>query len=189
MDAERFVSILLPCVCLIAAACGDHGEPSDDTGGWCAGYAPPPAGTEIDCRSDADCSDPAGRCWAVGDTSPFYASGICAHDCTSDPDCGQGQVCVVFNQTFECGQCQPACSADSCHPWEHCAADGHCRPASCEGEGYACPEQATCAPASRQADVHGCVIPHCTADTDCGCGACVLGRCQDGPGRCEPMRA
>jgi hypothetical protein len=166
----------------------DVEEPTDDPNGWCTGYQPPPAGTETDCRSDADCTDPAGSCWAVGDTSPFYSMGICPRECATDPDCSQGQVCVTINQS-ECGQCLPACAAGGCNRWEHCGDDGHCRPASCEGEGYTCPVQASCAPASLQADEHGCVNAHCTSDGDCGCGACVLGFCQDGPGRCEPMRA
>ena len=122
---------------------------------------------------------------APGQTDPFYTQGTCPQDCAGDADC-HPDVCVVFNGT--CAQCMAACVAGSCHLWETCAADGHCLPTSCQA-GYACPPGADCQPASVDADAHGCVLQACSTDAECGCGACVLGLCRTGPGRCEQIKA
>jgi hypothetical protein len=96
------------------------------------------------------------------------------------------------------------CSSDTvCAPERE--GDGHgCAPSLCDSEGYTCPEWMTCDPTSG-ADAHGCQFVHCSdgfecaanydcdaasptapgcvrrscsADTDCDCGACVFGRCE-----------
>ncbi len=161
-------------------------SPIDAGPSRCADYEPPPATTSAMCTRDADCPL-GGSCWAPGDTRPYYGAGFCPRECDADAACGAGQVCVALNGGA-CHQCRAACgSGADCGRWEACASDGHCRPARCEDEGYACPPGATCerGPAS---DEHGCAIVPCASDGECGCGACIEGRCALGPGRCEPPR-
>ncbi len=192
MDARMVIGLLACGLFIGGAGCGnsqnndpDGGDPDGGQDTWCDSYTPPPASTDTPCRSVDDCPD--GTCWAPGATGPFYALGFCPRDCEADADCQEG-VCVPFNGGFDCAQCLPACSTGGCHLWETCGADGHCRPTSCE-DGYTCPPGATCAPGSGGTDAHGCVLQSCTDDAQCDCGACVLGYCQAGPGRCEPMKA
>lgn len=180
----------------LASACSaSHGDGHDGGGdgdggrGSCSEYVPPPASTTTECRSDADCG-PAGPggCWSPGETSWFYVSGACPMECDDDVDCGADRVCVPMNG-FSCALCQPACTPTSCHAWESCGDDGHCRAQRCD-EGYVCPPGATCVPGGvDDVDAHGCTTVPCASDADCGCGACVSGSCALGPGRCEPPRA
>lgn len=187
MEPRMLIGLIVGCILGCGLGCGDSGNKDPDggnpDGGYCDSYTPPPASTYTPCRSFDDCADSS--CWAPGDTSPFYALGICPRDCKVDADCQVG-VCVVFNATYGCAQCLPDCAADGCHLWETCGANGHCRPTTCE-EGYTCPPGASCSPATG-GDVHGCVLKSCTDDAQCGCGACVLGFCRSGPGRCEQMQ-
>ena len=154
---------------------------------WCPSYVAPPAATTTECRTDADCGSSGGTCWPPGDTSGLHASGACPMECDVDAECGTGSICQPLNGG-SCSQCRSACMATTCGPWEACGADGHCRPADCGTDGYACPPGSSCGLTGTPADLHGCSIVGCTSDADCGCGACVLGACALGPGRCDLPR-
>jgi hypothetical protein len=172
-------------------ACGmDAGADAPPPATWCEGYVAPPAATTDDCRDDDDCEPShGGTCWAPGDTAGHHFGGTCPMDCASDPDCAPGDVCVPFNEPFGCHQCIPACTETSCPAWEACGDDGHCRPALCETDGYPCAPGSHCAaPGDTTFDSHHCTLAPCTADADCGCGACVEGFCALGPGRCDLPR-
>lgn len=162
----------------------DAGPPSD----WCEDYVAPPAATMDECRTQSDCASGGGTCWAPGDTSGLHGGGACPMTCATDPDCSTGNVCEAFNGGV-CHQCIPACTPTSCGPWEACGGDGHCRPARCESDGYACPPGSHCGPVGDElVDTHGCSLAACASDADCGCGACVEGACAFGPGRCDLPR-
>jgi len=84
--------------------------------------------------------------------------------------------------------CLGDCRVDPtvCGDEQPCGPDGVCVPLDCTMFGVSCPASASCDPASEAADARGCVRRSCTADSDCDCGACVLGLCHDGPGFCSP---
>jgi hypothetical protein len=111
---------------------------------------------------------------------PPIATCITALDCTA-PD-----VCVFFTPPCSCGgpasECRPSCGTAGCAADETCdGSTGLCAPTPCTA-GYACPSHTTCGSAG--GDEHGCVRDTCTVDSDCGCGACVEGRCYDDFGVC-----
>lgn len=152
--------------------------------GMCPQYVPPPA-TPTACRQASDCVE--GACWAPGDTAPFYSGGACPMVCALDTDCADGSVCRTLNGGG-CGACVGRCDVLSCALWETCGDDGHCAPAPCATGAYLCPPGAVCGGSGAGVDGHGCARVPCTTDAPCGCGACVEGWCELGPGRCDPLR-
>ena len=154
---------------------------------WCVGYSAPPAATSTDCRTEADCASVGGNCWPPGDTSGLDASGACPMECDVDTDCGTGSICQPLNGG-SCSRCAPACTTGSCGPWRTCDEYGQCHAADCATDGYECPPGSSCGLTGTPADLHGCSIAPCASDADCGCGACVLGACALGPGRCDLPR-
>jgi len=99
--------------------------------------------------------------------------------CEGDVDCHDGDVCFFFTPLCSCGgqasECRLRCTASSCESDETCnETSGICEPTRC-GPTYACPEHTVCV--DDGGDAHGCERLACTSDEDCGCGACVEGRC------------
>ncbi len=161
----------------------------DDAGGGDAGLDGGCAPTEPEgaCRSDADCTAGSLQCYAPGES---IGCGICMEPialCATDADCDEGDVCFVYTPPCSCGgdasECRPRCSASSCEEGETCDdVTGLCQPTRCNA-GYACPAHTECV--TKGGDAHGCERTSCTSDADCGCGACVEGRCYEALGFCS----
>lgn len=163
--------------------CGDC-EPRS-----CPGYMPPPP-VYPSCRSGSDCDESVGGCTPAG--TP-HACGVCREpvtDCLTDADCAIGDLCIE-EEGAPCGcrgpdrVCAPDCRVvdDACGPDEICDVAGRCRAPSCT-DGFACPSNMRCE--REGGDAHGCARVGCTVDSDCDCGLCMDGVCQDGPGECRP---
>ena len=178
--------------------------------GACPGFTLPAGATA--CHTNADCKKDAPsfeRCYAPGDNIGCGCES--PPDCTDDT-CGAGNACVANKATGCCSAkkvCQPACTATSCLPGESCGTKGACEAIRCDA-GFSCAAGMICQPDSQSADPHGCRAKDCTEgsacrpdeicatqatghvcmrkacvlDTDCSCGACMGGRCADGPGQC-----
>lgn len=147
-----------------------------------------------DCRDGSECRGGFETCLLPGDTLPC---GICFEPealCVTDTDCSSADVCVTFEVRCSCGglgsACQPRCTEGSCAEGELCdTGSGHCHPAGCETDGYACPSQHECVPTSPAADEHGCARKACSEDGACGCGVCLGGACYDDFGMCSAIPA
>lgn len=180
----------------------------------CQAYLPYPCSSGSDsCSQDADCPEDA-RCVPSGQHScvGFGAIDICRPACSELP-CAEGERCE------EDGRCRPTPCAEGyeCPPDSVCAGeelsyrttDEHgCLPASCESDGYTCPEGFECSPTLPLSDQNGCMPVSCTAgfecpvntrcapksdayfthqcerlpcerDSDCDCGYCLEGVCRD----------
>lgn len=149
------------------AASGGSGS---DIVNACPGVEPA-GGSFPPCREQSDCN--VGLCQETGPTG-----GVCGAcfaspmECLTDPDCGDGSVCVpgpeVDCQCMGPGLvCAPACTSDSCGEGQVCAEDGHCVLASCAEDGYVCPTDAVCDPA-RPEYPHGCAPAYCdSSDYTC----------------------
>jgi hypothetical protein len=130
---------------------------------------PPPSGTYPPCRRQLDCTN-GGFCQANAPSGEGLC-GACfppAAQCVSDADCADAAVCVTApKMPCQCmgpgTVCAPACTAESCGDAEVCAASGHCVPASCTDDGYACAVGTVCDPA-RAGDAHGCTPALCDGD-------------------------
>lgn len=164
--------------------CGPH-----DT---CPGYAAPPPAFPP-CTSSADCEGGI----ACRPPSARDVCGICrpsSRECEADADCGPGGVCAERELPCSCeGEPDTICTidcrtaeSDPCAAGERCSTeDGHCRAISC-AEGWACALNERCTPGAGASDAHGCARLECDDASDCDCGACIDGRCEDGPGVCMP---
>jgi hypothetical protein len=152
-----------------------------------------------ECSIDGDCSN-GGVCihGVCGDQCiPPCTSATCTADqvcamsghcepkpCTAGYTCETGTLCAPTRSGVDGHGCAAAsCSSDGykCAPGFRCApspsADAHeCSDISCT-EGFACPMNFDCNPASTAA--HHCDRRSCTGDSNCDCGACVEGVCQD----------
>ncbi len=153
----------------------------------CPGTMPPDPSAML-CRSSADCGGPL--CLPPGASAGCGPCRMPEHDCTADPDCAPGDVCVSTVLACTCtGEpstlCGPSCTGGgtTCAAGERCDPSGHCVALSC-ATGYACGSNTRCDVGAPGADEHGCVRQTCTVDAECDCGACVEGRCYDGPGQC-----
>lgn len=159
----------------------------------CPGLPPPPPAFPP-CTSSADC--PAGiACRPPSGPAPC---GICrptSRECEADAECGPGRVCAEHAEPCACsGDLSTVCTVDCrsaesepCAAGERCSvSDGRCRAISCT-EGWACALNERCTPGADAAtDAHGCSRLECGDASDCDCGVCIEGRCEDGPGLCMP---
>ncbi|MEZ4265572.1 MAG: hypothetical protein R3F39_04275 [Myxococcota bacterium] len=177
-------------------AAGDGGDAAGDAAGdadhpYCPGFSPPPLADS--CRSEADC-DGLTFCRYPGQ----QVCGICRHpenNCdiaSPSTSCGEGQVCVSRLPFCACSSeegtyCELSCAANpsSCGT-AACLPSGFCAPESCLDDGVDCPTNFVCSPQSASADAKGCARRTCATDAACDCGACVFGRCYEGPGICSP---
>lgn len=158
--------------------------------GFCPGYAPPPP--ELPgCTSSSDCES-----FPCAPAGTPRGCGICREPvraCEDDAGCAPGQVCVEETDPCSCGGAGTACvmdcrtaESDPCGEEARCGASGACEVIDC-GAGWACPLNTRCHAASDGArDAHGCGRIACDAASDCDCGVCMDGVCQDGPGVCLP---
>ncbi|AUX44528.1 hypothetical protein SOCE26_059920 [Sorangium cellulosum] len=126
-----------------------------------------PLGDEGNCKSDADCTDqPNGYCAtsAVGNAPPGC---FCNYGCTTDADCGAGQICL-------CGDPVGQCVISSCTSDADCGrllCSSYVLNPGCDGIGFACQTPADeCAvdadcpgdeQCSLEADRHTCTEPLC----------------------------
>ncbi len=100
--------------------------------------------------------------------------------CNSNRECVDG-VCVAKRCDAE-GAAQ--CEANSfCSPADPNADEVGCVPKPC-GDDYSCLPWMQCDSPNAKADSHGCAPIDCGAHTDCPCGFCVEGRCENRAGRC-----
>lgn len=189
------------------------GCPDEQPGEWCCGplascvdgrvseenpcvepHCPDGGGSGC-CRVDADC-DASG--WFSGQLclppsmTPEDAGLCCVvhpaeRTCGTDADCQDDFVCVESRAPCSDGpsaSCVASCLQAGCPAGERCRLEGRCSPTPC-ALGFECPASKDCAPEDDEADPHGCVRRTCTVDGHCGwSGACVLGRCDEGPMTC-----
>lgn len=178
----------------------------------CQAYLPYPCSNGINsCYQHSECGVghlciPSGQHSCVG----FGSINICGTPCT-ETSCAEGQRCE------DDGLCRPTPCAEGyeCPPDLVCADEGDlevdehgCRAASCESDGYTCPQGFECLPTIPLADKNGCMPVRCTAgfecpvntrcapkseayfahqcerlscevDGDCDCGYCLEGVCRD----------
>jgi hypothetical protein len=119
-------------------------------------------------------------------------SGLCEPaPCMGGFECGVGFACKGSSAgqvAVDAHGCVPAsCETDGyvCPAGYRCAPstmgkDIHgCAAGPCDSTGAAaCPPNMECNPASNNLkDARGCVVRSCSNDSDCDCGACVLGSC------------
>jgi len=159
---------------------------------WCADYAPPPP-ERSPCRSREECLTEGGLCWAPGSDPGCGGECFDPRTCATDSDCAPSSVCESFPAPCACEagirgtRCMPDCrtSDRACPAGYSCSASGRCEPLDCT-DGYDCGFNQDCVFGVPGADEHGCARRPCTFDSDCECGACVLGLCHSGPGLCGP---
>ncbi|MBA2665243.1 MAG: hypothetical protein H0U74_23345 [Bradymonadaceae bacterium] len=171
----------------------------NDTGGeaanWCPSYRVP---TEQLCREHDDCTDNQGHCYPPGLNPSCGACFQTARDCesTDAKSCGEGELCESYHPECPCDgeelstRCVVDCRDDAsvCDDSQKCNDEGFCVVLRCDTDTVSCPTDASCTPNDAASDKHGCLRKSCEADDDCSCGACVFGRCFEGPGRCELPR-
>jgi hypothetical protein len=172
----------------------------------CAGAAQPD-----DCAQDGDCADgmvcvPShAQCEPRMQCVTRCVSGSCA----DGEQCGSDGKCVPS----ACGMAFACLSGQVCRPTSS-GADAHgCVPASCSGDGFMCALGSQCS-GELGMDAHGCNVPRCDNggtcpqnlrcdatsptpdgctplrcghDSDCDCGACVMGVCANQPFECVPQ--
>jgi hypothetical protein len=172
----------------------------------CAGSAP-----INECAQDSDCAD--GKL-CLTQHAPCEAQMICVARCGTG-SCAAGEQCGTDGKCTPapCGAGYTCTSAQVCRP-AAAGADSHgCSAASCSRDGFGCPagsqctssigmdshgcnvprcdqgatcdRNSRCNPASRNPD--GCVPLTCKRDSDCDCGACVMGTCAPQPFVCVPQ--
>jgi len=106
---------------------------------------------QVGCHNDTECR-PDQQCLLPGCASVCCDIGVCAPratTCTSDGECGAGQICM------DCGlgnQC-----IAGCHTASQCGPDEQCSQVVCAG--FCCPDVCTPKPAT------------CESDGECGVGA------------------
>jgi len=197
------ICALLACASLVACS-GDEPPPADsggdvvvidsgtlDTGGdaalsACPGYTPP-GPMAMTCTDHAACAT-FGSCYAPG-TSCCPVGMVAPRDCESDAGCSDGDVCEEYLASGPCtgglgSRCVPDCRIEDMCVDATCDALGHCIPLECPRE-FECAVNQDCSPGNAAADANGCVVRSCTTGSECDCGACVNGSCQDGPGTCQ----
>jgi hypothetical protein len=76
--------------------------------------APPPgsctAAGSAYCRADADCAGKGPNARCIADPAPTYCS--CVSGCTTDADCGAGQICQCGTKIGQCVSARCASDAD-----------------------------------------------------------------------------
>lgn len=171
----RHAGVLAAALLLLAApSCDDPGQSSDD------------AGQSSGCTERDGCADPLEIC--IGPDEPLC--GVEFEDaCFGHDDCGEDGRCHAIAATCSddglSAECGPPCEPGAISGAFRCDADGAWAPLPCD-EGYACGAYARCNPARA---AHGCEPISCGSSTPCEVGVCVNGRCQSGPGRCQPPPA
>lgn len=170
---------------------------------------------DTDCAADQVCGPscfcpvltaPGGRVCVQRCTSTSCAkdevcgsSGLCEPaPCMGGFACGAGLACKGNSGPVasDAHGCVPAsCSTDgySCPAGYQCTvstmnADAHgCTAGPCDSTGAAaCPPNMECNPATNNyKDFRGCTVRSCTKDSDCDCGACVVGICAPRVGVCS----
>lgn len=150
-----------------------------------------PVCTPTSCAKGEIC-DPNGHCFPLpcnagyqckdGDRCDFSRADQDAHGCAvmkCDVDgyaCPSGSHCIL-PLPAEC-----FCPPHHCN-FPNCALDVDvhgCGPDPCT-QGAACPENFDCDPTSVNyaTGITGCVLRGCSADSNCDCGLCVAGVCED----------
>jgi hypothetical protein len=137
-------------------------RPTSCTPAQCPGTVP--------CRIDEQCI--SGKC------EPLLCPGAYT--------CAAGETCAPTRSSADWNGCAPAlCTTDGfvCPPGTICAsgpfADAHgCEPTPCNA-GFTCPPDSRCNPSSVYFYPHDCVKLTCAADSDCDCGVCIQGHCED----------
>lgn len=159
---------------------------------WASGCGGAPG---TGCAVDGDCAD--GLACVGPNDGP--GCGIPPNQgCARDADCPTGLTCNAIDDACSPYGIGSECRSPCDSPYGGCADGfacvlGACQAVRCD-EGWACPSNQACDPASIPAEPvyaqhHGCVAIACADDGPCGDGACVGGRCQDGPGHCAEVYA
>jgi hypothetical protein len=178
--SERHCQRVVPC---IDQCRGGGGVGGSTTGSLCPGVQ---ALSGTACRTDADCGpmiSPSNVYTCTEDPSSVSACGVTCdpappHQCNDDSGCPTGFICgsVTASCCDRTGtQCMPACTPGSCASAQRCSASGDCEAIPCS-DGFLCPANTQCAPASAGADGNGCAPQSCAAGYACGSGL----QCADG---------
>jgi hypothetical protein len=126
------------------------------------------------CMYDSDCTEQANGYCAVNTFPGGDASGAyCYYGCTSDAECGEGNICVCGEPVGRCAQAK--CSSDNdCGEGFHCAS--YDASGGCDIQGFVCQKpndeclvNADCAGAL-------CRFDETKGARVCGGGGCAIGR-------------
>lgn len=133
------------------------------------------------CLGDSDCTMTGATCAPPGTD---YPCGICDPDpgnCTSDQDCGTGDICEPVPCTCSgASHCVPGCTQPAdCGVGTTCSGGDHprCAPSACGGPSAPCPPDFDC-------DGGACARRPCTSDLECD-HFCVQDQCYDSFGVCQ----
>jgi hypothetical protein len=192
LDRARRLSLIALLLLCAAGGCGQRRSAAD------AATSSLDGSQSAACHGDSDCHGPGVRCFGPNDTN----CGIPPRQpCADDAQCPAGERCHSVED--ECSadrvgsMCGPPCGAGgpACDPGFVCSASGSCRPRPCDDPDmpFACRAPQRCDattidPSGPAYNItHGCVDIHCQTAATCPAGSdCVNGRCQAGPGECEP---
>jgi len=164
------------CACTpVFVGCGAVGDPAPQ----CPGLG---CSMPVCCHHDLDCQSVGGEC----QVPPIdQGCGVCfmgPSSCTSDADCGTGEICDTAPCACPNGMdgppksCQQGCSTGTpCSEIEVCGADDRCHPRPCDAS---CTGNYLCDPSSET-----CVRIPCNLDSDCA-DYCVDGACSMYVGQC-----
>ena len=199
--------------CLIGQSCasGLCEDPRGPISIGCPGVSFPECASDGDCGPGQRCvSDtvpcgPAMKCaqsctaTSCGSDEQCGSDGKCAPiSCENGYQCQAGWLCMPLRPRAR-GQAYEFSDAHDCSP-ASCVDDGFicpadapcnrsagpdlhgCNPARCD-QGGSCPEDSRCRPADASLG-NGCVPLPCAHDSDCDCGACLMGECAYQPGVC-----
>lgn len=138
--------------------------------------------TSTSCAKDEVCGS-SGLCEPAPCMGGFACSAGLACKGNSGPLAGDAHGCVPASCSTDGYSCPAGyrCTASTMN------ADVHgCAAGPCDSTGAAaCPFNMECNPATNNyKDFRGCTIRSCTKDSDCDCGACVVGICAPRVGVC-----
>ena len=174
----------LGCTANYCAGCNGTSLFSGCTG---PGQGPPACPERLcpnGCRTQSDCANGAGgECLAPGQP---LCGGACPMSCTSDTQCGAGNVCAFSPCSCSASNsniCQASCATAGCPDGQSCGSDGHCSATGCVTKAQ-CPQYFDCVfPPSGMSH---CERLACSGDADCGSGGfCVDGACYAALGSCR----
>lgn len=143
----------------------------------CPVYVPDPAKTCAvtggQCQTDADCAGKGNNPICTNGSGGMMPGCFCQPTCSTDADCGNGQICV-------CGEGYSKCIASNCKNDDACpvgVCGAYVDNPGCDFPGYACQtEKDTCAMAKDCPPQQQCTITEPGLGRECSPPNCAIGR-------------